>query len=256
MKTLQCKKWHLILPVLSMTLLAMASTRALAWDVPTVVFPDLVRQATRPDGFVPPGWKIELLTKGDLTGAKRDDLVMILRQNDPRNIVTHDGMCENPLDTNPRILAVAFARPDGGYALALENHTLIPRRESPCLEDVLAEGGVWIERQALKLGLHRFASAGTWEMGNSAYTFRWRNQRFELVGYDDMSIRRNTGEMSEISINYLIGRVKLSSGNVSEDEPSKVIWVKLASRQRWTPDEIGEGTKFDESLSAILRSAR
>nr|WP_223963571.1 hypothetical protein [Burkholderia diffusa] len=253
MRLFICKQLCWLLQTLSAIWLVVASTCVLAWDVPAVVYPQLVKRANGPEGFVPPGWDVELLLRGDLTGAKREDLVMVLRQNDPRNIVTHDGMCENPLDTNPRILAVAFSRPDGSYALALENHTLIPRRESPCLDDVLHEGNVSIDRGSLNLTLHRFASAGTWKMGDSTYTFRWQNQRFELIGYDEMSIMRNSGEISEVSVNFMTHKAKLSSGNVSEDHPKKVRWVKFDSPRRWTPDEVGEDPRFFESLSAIWR---
>jgi hypothetical protein len=141
-------------------------------------------------------------------------------------------------------LAVAFARPDGSYALALENHTLIPRRESSCFDDALEEGNVSITHGTMNLTLHRFASTGTWEMGDATYTFRWQNKRFELIGYDDMSVMRNSGEISEISINFMTRKAKLSSGHVSKDSPNKVTWVKLGSSRRWTPDEIGQGSGF------------
>ncbi|QTD93128.1 hypothetical protein [Burkholderia anthina] len=252
MKIKLCRLLH----TFSAIWLALTSTCVLAVDVPAVVYPQLIQRANGPDGFVPPGWKIELLLKGDLSGAKHEDLVMVLRQNDPRNIVTHDGMCENPFDTNPRILAVAFLRPDGSYALTLENHTLIPRRDSPCLDDVLAEGNVSIDRRSLSLTLHRFASAGTWEMGNRTYKFRWQNQRFELVGYDDISIMRNSGEVSEVSVNFMTRKAKLSLGAVSEDHSSKVSWVRFDSPRRWTPDEIGNDFYFSEWLSEIWRDKR
>ncbi|MBR7916786.1 hypothetical protein KDX16_13150 [Burkholderia vietnamiensis] len=245
-----------LIQVWSAVCLAIASTCASASDVPKAVYPRLVQRANGPDGFVPLGWKIELLRKGDLTGAKHEDLVMVLRQNDPRNIISDDGMCENSLDTNPRILAVAFARPDGSYALALENHTLIPRRESSCFDDALEEGNVSITHGTMNLTLHRFASTGTWEMGDATYTFRWQNQRFELIGYDDMSVMRNSGEISEISINFMTRKAKLSSGYVSKDSPNKVTWVKLGSSRRWTPDEIGQGSGFFGTVSELWQDQR
>lgn len=84
---------------------------------------------------------------GDLDGDGRPDLALVLRQQDPVNVVRNDsGLGENPLDTNPRILAVAFARDAGGYVLALHNPTLIPRHDIPTVEDMLDEGGVSIQR--------------------------------------------------------------------------------------------------------------
>ena len=49
--------------------------------------------------------------------------------NDPANVLSHDGLGNNPFDTNPRILAVAFRENAGvRYRLQLQNHALIARR--------------------------------------------------------------------------------------------------------------------------------
>ncbi len=68
-------------------------------------------------------WRMEFKQSGDLNGDGRDDVVLVLRAIDSRNIIDmrEQGGPED-YDTNPRILMVAFANATGGYDLALENH--------------------------------------------------------------------------------------------------------------------------------------
>ncbi|WP_224082535.1 hypothetical protein [Cupriavidus laharis] len=116
----------------------MMSAPALAQElvIPPVDYPVLPATAKSAEGFVPKGWRLESRSDGDLNNDGRSDLVLVLRQQRASNIVRHDGMGQNPLDTNPRILAVAWSRADGGYALAVQNHALIPatssRRSTTC----------------------------------------------------------------------------------------------------------------------------
>jgi hypothetical protein len=213
--------------------------------VPAVDIPKLPKQAASADGFVPKGWKIEAQSKGDLNGDGLDDLVLVLRDQSPENIIVHDGMGESPFDSNPRILAVAFAHASGPYTLAVQSSNLIPRRDNPVLDDPFdADGGVSIQRGSLRVHLHFWASAGTWTMSSTALTFRWQNQHFELIGYDENSTQRNSGSTSGISVNYLTGKVKMTEGNM-ENDAVKTTWSKLASPARWTIDSLGDGMAFD-----------
>ncbi|WP_175909558.1 hypothetical protein [Burkholderia metallica] len=226
---------------------AIVSVRVAAQDVPS---PLIVPLAGKPEDFVPKGWKLEFQTKGDLNGDGRDDLALVLRDNDPANVISDDGMCESPFDANPRILVVAFAQPDGQYALALRNETLIPTRESPCLADALEEGNVSIDRGTLQVRLGRFASAGSWEMGSTTYTFRWQDRNFMLIGYDNFSVMRNTGAVRTLSVNYSTGKAKMSIGRVSDDR-ERTRWVKLHAPRRWTLDQVGDGFEFAQSLPTV-----
>ncbi|WP_321786099.1 hypothetical protein [Burkholderia pyrrocinia] len=226
------------------------SAPVVAANIREAQFPRIATVAAEPDGFVPKGWALELQDKGDLNGDGRDDLVLVLRDTDPANVISHDGMCESPFNTNPRILVVAFARPDGQYALTLRNQTLIPKRESSCLDDPLENGGVGISRGTLRVTLGRFASAGSWEMGSTTYTFRWQDRNFVLIGYDDSSVMRNTGETRMLSVNYSTGKAKMSTGHTSKDG-ERTRWVKLRTLQRWTLDQVGDSAEFFTSLPTV-----
>ena len=195
---------------------------------------------------MPAGWALESQVSGDLNRDGIADLALVLHEQNPQNIVPNDnGLGENPLDTNPRILAVAFGRADSaGYTLALEKHTLIPRREFATLDDPLLDGGISVERGTLRVTMGFFASAGSWATSTTTYTFRHQNGRFELIGFDRDETQRNTGETTGTSINYSTGKAKLTSGNIESDEET-VRWKSLPSREPVTIEQIGDGIEFE-----------
>jgi len=212
--------------------------------IPPVDYPVLPARATTADGFLPSGWRIEEQLSGDLNGDQRDDLVLVLRQQDPRNIVEHDGFGISPLDSNPRMLAIAFAGPAGGYTLAAQNHTLITRHEAPNLSDVFEDGpGVSIVRGTLRTALFFFSNAGSWSTGSASFTFRWQDGAFALIGYDSSSLMRNSGHTESLSINYATRRVRHTEGSIDSDKDS-VRWETLTSPRRWTLETVGDGSAF------------
>lgn len=70
-------------------------------------------------------------SQGDLNGDGVSDLLLVLRMNDPKNVVKNDGLGPDELDTNPRMLVVAFADNSKKYRLVVADHTLIPRHTNP-----------------------------------------------------------------------------------------------------------------------------
>jgi hypothetical protein len=213
--------------------------------IPSVTHPALARHAPTAEGFVPAGWRIESEKSGDLNGDGRADIVLVLRGNDPRNVIDarSQGGPEK-FDTNPRILAVAFAAAAGGYELALENHTLIGRTIEPSAQDPLdpngvQAGGVEIKRGTLRVTLGYFGG----DMGHRTYTLRARNGLFELIGFDSVDVERGSGAMEEVSVNYATRRMKHSSGSISDDA-TRAAWTTLPSRPPLTVEEIGDGLAF------------
>jgi hypothetical protein len=215
--------------------------------IPDVIYPRLPERAASAAGFAPAGWTMESQTFGDLNRDGIPDVAVVLRQQDPRNVVANDaGLGANPLDTNPRVLAIAFrSGSSGDYILRLQNHTLIPRRVDPVLDDPLEEtGGIAIERGTLLVSLHSFASAGGWTMSSVTYRFQFREERFALIGYDRHSVTRNSGETADVSINYLTGKMKVERGDIRHDK-KKVVWKKLPIPSLpMSIDAIGDGLEF------------
>ncbi len=225
------------------------STPAAAQDfvVPDVSYPNLPRQAASADGFVPRGWFLEAQAHGDLNRDGVGDLAIVLRQNDPKNVIENPALGENPFDTNPRILAVAFREgPSGIYALKVENHTLIPRREDPVRADPFGDdnGGIAIARGSLEVSLHHFMSVGGWGMFTATHKVRYRNGRFELIGYDRSEVQRATGKTRDVSVNYLTRRMRLSTGHMSSGDPASVAWKTLRGAPP-TLEAVGDGLAFD-----------
>jgi hypothetical protein len=226
--------------------LGFASALALAQaEPPPVAYPRLVAQGASAEVFAPAGWRVEFKATGDLNKDGIDDLALVIRQNNPANVLTNTGLGAPKLDTNPRILAVIFGKAGGGYQLALQNHTLIPRTTEPNLDDYLSKGGgIAIARARLQVKLHLFASAGGWSAGSIAYTFRFQNRRFEMIGYDSDMTQRNSGETTDISVNYLTGKMKRTTGSIENDK-TKIRWRTLPKRPLLTIDQIGDGMEFD-----------
>src|SRR5215213_11928261 len=76
---------------------------------PPVVFPAIPAQAQTQADLVPKGWAVEMESRGDLNGDGVPDLMLVLHMTNPGNVVKNDGLGASELDTNPRMLVVAFA---------------------------------------------------------------------------------------------------------------------------------------------------
>lgn len=213
--------------------------------VPPVDYPALARTATSAEGFDPPGWKIEQAVKGDINADGIEDLAFVLRDEDPANILTHDGFGESPFDSNPRILGVALG--DGaGFTLVAQDHALILRRDNPAMEDPFAD--IEIAGGSLKVHLELFMSAGGWSAGPYTFTLRHRDGAVRLIGYDHVNVQRNSGEMTEVSVNFLTGRRSDGTGRIDSDEMRKV-WSRT-TLGALPLDQVGDGFLFeDEKLS-------
>lgn len=234
-------------------LAALASAPASAQDppLPPSVHPEISIHAATVQEFVPRGWRLEARADGDLDGDGKADTALVMREANPANVIA-DATCEKAFDTNPRIVAALLARPDG-YRLAGKSRDLIPRRDNPCQVDPFSDPGqIAIERGTLRLSLERMMSAGGWDAGMTTFRFRWREGALRLIGFDYSNVQRNTGEMSLLSVNYLTGRAKITTGNVGADR-DQVRWTTLRNRRAPILDGIGDGLMFDpENLVSTL----
>lgn len=235
----------------ALLVLLLVSTPAMAQidglEIPEARYPRLVRQAASAAGFVPAGWVLEKQASGDLNGDGAADLAILLRQNDARNVVSNaEGLGVESLNTNPRILAVAFARRSpAGYSLVMENHALIPRHDSPTLDDPFHD--LEIVKGTLRLSLLQFASAGSWGTSITKFNFRYQKNCFQLIGYDRNETHRGSGETTNLSINYLTKKAIVTTGNIENDE-TRVRPKRLASTRTLCIDQIGNGWEFDPAV--------
>lgn len=237
-------------PLLAAALLLLPGmTRAQDQELPPVTYPVIVTDGPDAKAFVPKGWTLEQQQTGDLDGDGLSDLALAFHMQDPRNIIPNPGgFCGETIDTNPRILVIALAQPGGGYRLAMQNHSLVPRRDNPCAEDWFSadsviDGGIEIKHGAFRVKLSLFMSAGGWDMGSSIYTFRWQQGALRLIGFDSTNSERNTGAMQTLSINYLTRRIRTGRGTMESDRET-VRWSMLPAGALLTIDQVGDGMTF------------
>lgn len=219
-------------------------------EPPPISLPRLPERAPDVAGFVPPGWALEHRVTGDLDGDGWADLAMILRMQDPANILDNPGLGERRLDTNPRLLAVAFAVPGvngGGYRLAEQDGALIPRRTNPVLEDPVSPDSLELVRGTLRLRLGRWASAGSYGTETRTLTFRWQGGRFEMIGLDSVQVHRATGELRELSVNFSTGRAVRGLGSIESDR-KRERRIALPPRPPIPLREVGDGLAFDPGV--------
>jgi hypothetical protein len=230
-----------IASLLSCFLLLTAARAGSDETAPPVVFPALPAQAQTQAGLVPKGWTVETESHGDLNGDGAPDLMLVLLMADPANVIPKD-LGTGQLDTNPRILVVAFAqKATNRYSLALANHTLIPRHTHPYMDDPLEDAA--IVKGTVQVSLSFWMSAGSWYTSQTKLTFRYQDGCFKLIGYDSTGTKRNTGEMSTVSVNYLTKKVKITKGSVENDRTT-ISWKTVRSPGLLCLDAVGDGLDF------------
>jgi hypothetical protein len=198
-------------------------------------------------GFVPGGWYLEKSVEGDLNGDGRTDLALIIRQNDPKLVIDNDGLGRDQYDGNPRTIVVALKQSGGGYLRIAQNDQIIPVIGSATIDDPIdnaGDGSLIIVKGVLRLRLGFWASAGTWDMFNRTFSFRLKEARLGLIGYDNYYVHRGSGELKTVSINYLTRRKRTENGSI-EDGHVPEVWSKISRKPLILFDDIGDGFTFD-----------
>jgi len=205
----------------------------------------LPKIAVSAEAFVPQRWGIEVLETGDLNEDGREDVLFVLKGEDPECVIVNDpaspGMSE--WDANPRILAAAFAQENGSYRLELESDGFLPRHEAPFIDDPF--GGAEIADGYIRIYLHYWANAGSWYTSDSVFTFGFLDDAFRLIAYSNYTTKRNTGETWDLALDYLAGSARLMIGNFSGDEVEDRDYERsFSAGYLATLGEIGSGWDF------------
>lgn len=192
--------------------------------------------------WVPAGWKQVARATGDLTKDGSDDEVLVLEQTVAANLIPNDSLGAPQLNLNPRRLLI-LANTAAGYQPLLSRDDLLPSEhdaEVPCLADPLLEqGGIAVRGGKLMITLGYWLSCGSYGVTTDTFTLRLEGERFRLIGFDRQSFSRNSGEISETSINYLTAKKKTTSGkNEFEESTAVEEWTKLADLPPFYLDEI------------------
>ncbi|HMR84187.1 MAG TPA: hypothetical protein PKE30_13690, partial [Niabella sp.] len=164
--------------------------------------------------LIPAGWIPESQYQGDLNKDKLEDIVLVLRNTDRKNFVKHDGAGTDTLDLNPRRLMILF-KTGTGYKKVLATDKFLPSVNSeinPCLDDPLFDGGIEVKNGILKIRHHYWLSCGSWYVTDYEYTFRYQNNKFELIGLDINSFHRASGESGFTSYNFSTRKKQVITG--------------------------------------------
>lgn len=209
-----------------------------------VAYPAIPKDAGDAAGFVPNGWLLEKEIQGDLNKDGTPDLLLVLRMNDPKNVVKDEY---RELDTNPRMLVVAFAdKAKKTYSVALADHTLITRHTHPNMDPPFDDGAA-IVNGTLQISLGLFMNAGGWYTSNIKFTFRHQDGCFKLIGYDSTVLKRNTGETQSVSINYLTKKARIGKGDAADDQED-FTWKTLSKKGLLCLEEVGDGLDFESEF--------
>ncbi len=194
------------------------------------------------EAWIPPGWKLIANATGDLNGDATEDAVLVLEQTDPANFKANDDLGAPILNLNPRRLLVLFNE-TGGYRPVFSRDRLLPGENdeiSPCLLDpLMQDGGLSISRGRLMIDLRSWSSCGSYGVSHQKFTFRFDDGRFRLIGYDTWEFSRGSGDGSSVSVNFLTGQRKTTTGQ-NEFKPAQptISWDRIPVRERFHLDEI------------------
>ena len=184
--------------------------------------------------LAPQGWDILMATTGDLNKDQMPDIAMIVEKQKV-DVVTYDDDGK-VVHNHPRQLIVFF-KTAKGYQRIVENNSIpVAQQPNSCLLDPLAEAeDIQISKGNLLVHFSYFMACGGWEWPRHSYTFRWQNQRFDLIGFDYNSFHRASGEETSKSYNFsTLKRKEIVGGNMFEDVKTQTKWSSFKAPQQVT----------------------
>ncbi len=161
------------------------------------------------------GWRVILQVTGNLNADNRPETVIVVEQQDPTKIIDNEQLGTQKLNLNPRRLIILTPTAKG-YRQIQSVDAFLPSESdegSSCLADPLMEdGGIEIKNGVLIVTLHYWLSCGSYGVTTDIYRFHQQGNRFRLIGKDTNSYSRSSGEGEEVSINYLTGKKRETTG--------------------------------------------
>lgn len=164
------------------------------------------------DDLIPTGWTHDETT-GDLNKDGIPDLVIIATPDFKENIIVREDGCQR--NHNQPVFAIYFGTADHEFALWRQYDEIIPKNDS---EFMTYEWNLEITtRGTLRIDLSSYSSMGSYQSPSSTYVYRYQDGDFFLIGKDSQCLSRNTGELVEISENYLTHKQQSIKSNAFDD---------------------------------------
>jgi hypothetical protein len=180
--------------------------------------------------IIPEGWTVLGADTGDLNKDGLDDIAFVIQDTKPENIKPHDGLGDDTIDENPRVLAIYFMNKNlNKYELQLQADSFIILKE-PVMDEPFA--GMEIKKGILEINFYLWFSAGSWSVSNHSYKFRFQNEQFELIGFEMNTFMRNSGEMTDYSINFSTGKMSIKKSIDTEEETKESTELKTFKLQK------------------------
>jgi hypothetical protein len=179
---------------------------------------DVVELPLAARSHVPTGWKVVEQATGDLNGDGLPDLVFVREEQDPKKMTKHSSIEGYVLNTNTRVLVVLLADKVGYRKVGETAKFVMPAfvAEFDNFGDCYA--GLKLNKGLVEVAFSWEASIGSWWGSQVRCKFRIETSRLRLIGSEEVSLNRATGEKSITSNNYLTGRRKLTTG-LNEFDP-------------------------------------
>ncbi|MET3028312.1 hypothetical protein ABXT06_16655 [Flavobacterium sp. UW10123] len=189
------------------------------------------------EDFIPKNYVLFEKYYGDLNKDGLEDCVLIIKGTDKSKVIQHEYRGE--LDRNRRGI-IALLNKKNGYELATKNYN--------CFSSENEDGGVYyapeldFEIKGGKLYInYAHGRYGYWN-----YTFRYKNNDLELIGYDS-SENHGPIVLYKTSINFLT-KTKIESENINRNvEDSEEVFEKTEMKiKRSKLIKLSEIKDFDE----------
>ena len=188
------------------------------------VYPIIKNNGRSISNFIPNGWILLDSAWGDLNKDKNNDVAFVIQHRDSISLVKIDEGLIDTVITQPRILIIAFYNiTTKQYDLIEQSNTFILNHDNPNMEEPFQD--ISISGEVLEIDFQIFMNAGGWGMSDNSYKFRFQNNQLYLIGADYNYANRASGDTEDRSYNFLTKKVKIVTGNFSDDKQK----VKLRS---------------------------
>lgn len=212
-------------------------------------FPEYKRSVKSIQECIPNGWMVLDSAKGDLNNDKHSDIAVVIQCKDTVEF-DNDESHIIPDSCQPRILLLMlYNSATKQYDLVENSETFILCHDNPNMSDPFQE--ITIMNGLLNITFEIFMYAGSWTMSNHIYKFRYSNKKFVLIGAENSSTHRATGETEHQVYNFSTGKIKITKGNVAT-ERQKIEWRKMIKRDLKTLASIIRPFQWEVSKGLFL----
>jgi hypothetical protein len=187
---------------------------------------ELKNEGTELNDFIPENWRLLDSKTGDLNQDVITDLVFAIQNTDKTNYEFNNGIGRDTIDLNPRIMGIYFGTDSKTYKKELQSNKFIILCDSSTMEEPFRGFNI-DEKGVLSIKFNFWFSAGSWSMSNHEYKFLYQDNRFVLIGYEEIEIHRASGKMVDYSINFLTKKMKIVKSNIATETPESEEWTEF-----------------------------